>query len=117
MNISCKALTEQGKKVLSQVITDNKEELTHMDIKKRQGFYKTWKEITTPTQYTLLLRMCSGLGATYMITKRFTAGVDSAKAFHKDINKEFDNIVNEIDTAMQKTGAQKDIDYIIEVQK
>lgn len=121
MRITCKSLTEQGKDSLRQSISENKEEMRKYTFQQRKAFSNTWKEIIldigTRVEYTLLLRARSGLGASYYITKSFSRSVNSAKEFNKDLNIEFDKMVNEIDTAMQKNGSQKEIDYIIEVLK
>ena len=121
MRITCKTLTEQGKLSLRQAISENKEQLKTYTFQQRKVFENTWKQIIMDTgntvNYTLILKARSGLGASYFITKSFCKSVNSAKDFNADIGNEFDKMSNEIETAMQKNGATKDIDYIIEVFK
>lgn len=119
MNIKTTCLTETGTKALRQAIDENKQELTEKTFIERQTFKNTWKEIILekPLTYILLLKNHSVLGSTYYITKKFSPTVNSAKEFNKDVSDEFDKMINEIQTAMEKNGATKDIDFIIEVSQ
>lgn len=117
MRITCKAITEHGIKVLKQTLNENDEHLKTYTPEQRKAFWNTWKEIKTMTSYTMLLKARSGLGASYYITKNFTQSVNSAREFNKDLNQKFIEMSIEIDTAMQKNGALKEIDYYIEVQQ
>lgn len=121
MRISCVTLTEQGKLALRQAIQENRELLKTYTYKQRQEFNNTWKEIIidvgNKVNYTLILKARSGLGASYYITKQFCKSVNSAKDFNQNLGEEFNKMESEIETAMQKNGATRDIDFIIEVFK
>ena len=89
MRITIKTLTPKGVVVLKQTIEENKEELSKKTPQEREVFYNTWREIITenPFQYSLFLRFRSALGGSYLIAKRFTASVNSAKEFNESATK------------------------------
>lgn len=117
MRITTKPLTEIGIKALRQAIYENREEIKKYSFAQRKAFENQWKEIIIehPLQHTYILKLSGALGRTYFITKRFSNSVNSAKEFTSDFQEKVTEMVTNIDTAMTKNGAQKDVDYFIEV--
>lgn len=118
VNIQVLPKTEAGTTALRKSIEDNKKQMATYTLAQQREFTNIWKEIIieNPLRYTLILRAHSALGSSYYITKSFSKSVNSAKEFNQDIDLKFQEMVDEIDKAMQENGATRE-DYTIEVNK